>query len=101
MNNLKQSDLEKCIICEKGIMHENNIQFFRIKIANYIVDTEAARRQHGLEMSMGAAAPLARIMGTDPDIAIGVNETESTICQGCFLTVSLAVAWEASGDNDG
>lgn len=98
MTNLKQGDLGPCLLCSRGLMHGGDIQFFRVKIESFLVDTEAVQRQHGLEMSMGAAASLAQVMGPDQDIAIGVLETAGFICQPCFFEERLAGVWEAASE---
>ncbi len=97
MENLKQSDLGPCLMCTRGMMHGGDIQFFRVKIESFIVDAGAVHRQHGLELMMGSPQ-LARVMGTDPDIAKGVSDVGGLLCQECFLDGRLAVVWEAAGE---
>ncbi len=97
MLNLKQSDLQHCLLCTKGMMHGGDIQFYRVTIENFIVDTRAVQRQAGFEMAMGSAV-LAQAMGTDPDIAMGVTAVGGFICQECFFEGKLPTTWEAASD---
>jgi hypothetical protein len=81
---MKQSEIQKCIVCGEGVMKCGLPTFYKVKIERFIVDIAAIRRQHGLEMSMGDAAPLAQIMGPNEDIAGSVSEeTTSLICEQC------------------
>ena len=83
---LKQKDLQPCVLCSKGVMHDNNITFYRIFIEHFVIDTSAVSRQHGMEMMMGQAAPLAQVMGPDEDMAKVVSHSNPIlICQSCAL----------------
>lgn len=83
---MKQRDLEKCRLCGRGMMHRNDIVFYRIKLDTMGIQADAVRQMHGMEMMMGAAAPLAQIMGPDPDIAKPVVESPAfLICMPCMM----------------
>ncbi|KKL97464.1 hypothetical protein LCGC14_1834170, partial [marine sediment metagenome] len=83
---LKQKDLQPCALCGNGVMHNNNITFYRISIEHLVIDTSAVSRQHGMEMMMGQVAPLAQVMGPDEDIAkIVLSWNPILICQSCAL----------------
>lgn len=77
---MKQSDFKKCHICEEGMMHNNHPFFYKITVEQYVIDIAAVKRQAGLEMSMGEAAPLASVMGPNEDLAKGLNKTEILVC---------------------
>ncbi len=90
---LKQDEIEKCALCGKGMMHSGHPLFYRVKLTTYCVDSKSIKRQHGLEMSMGEAAPLARIMGPNEDMATPTgDEDDFLVCADCFLDPSTRVA---------
>ena len=80
---MKQTDIKPCIGCGQGVMHDNQLVFYRIEIDRMVADIGAIQRQHGLEMSMGAAAPLASIMGPDEDVAKSFAKHEVLVCNEC------------------
>lgn len=92
-DGLKQTDLTPCGLCGKGVIHTGNPMFYRVSVQSFFTDVRAVQRQHGLEMSMGGAAPLAQIMGPNEDMAVPVHEpTTALICMECALTASNPVA---------
>lgn len=85
MPAMKQRDLKKCSSCGKGVMHEGIPIFYVFRMDTMGVDGNAVRQQHGMEMMMGAAAPLAQVMGTDPDIATEIDTKEIVLCHSCMM----------------
>jgi len=69
-------------------MHNGDRFFYRVKIEQFVVDMGAVQRQHGLEMSMGATASLAQIIGPDEDIALGMGESEMLVCASHLVELS-------------
>jgi hypothetical protein len=87
---MKQSEFTNCATCGKGMA--KGIFFYRVRVEQFILDTGAIQRQHGLEMAMGRAAPLAGIMGPDEDLATGMGEHTALICGECGISYTLRVA---------
>ena len=79
---IKRADITNCVVCEKGLMHDGNLQFYRVKISSYIADARAIQQQAGLEQMMGDPT-LAQIMGPDKDLAKEVYSHEALICFDC------------------
>lgn len=80
----KQSDFQPCAICHRGMMHAGMPVFYRLKVERLGLDMQAIRRQHGLEMMMGAAAPLASIMGPNETMATVIDGPHTIlICETC------------------
>lgn len=88
-DGLKRADITPCIVCDKGMMHDNNISFYRITAQHFIADLVAIQRRHGHELMMGggsAGAMLAEIMGPGEDLAKAPSAPETfLICQPCAL----------------
>lgn len=83
---MKQSDIKKCAICDLGMMHSGAPLFYIMTIQHYMMDLGAVQRQHGLEMFMGEAAPLAQIMGPNEDLAKPLSkEIKIWVCQDCAI----------------
>lgn len=81
----KQDEIQKCQGCGKGLGHNNDLDFYRLKVERFMLNHQVIRKQAGLEMMLGEAAPLARIMGSDPDIANGFGEHTFLICGSCAM----------------
>lgn len=79
---MKQHEIKPCLSCGKGVMHSNDITFLRVKIEAMVVDLNAVREQHGLELQIGA---LASVMGPDKDLAKGLGEKVFLMCLPCTL----------------
>jgi len=92
---MKQDELSKCVFCREGVMHGGNPFFYRVKIDHMAIDLNAVRRQHGLEMMMGAVAAVARVMGPNEDMALEASTTDSfLVCQDCGIDKGIARAAE-------
>jgi hypothetical protein len=85
---MKQHELKPCHCCKKGLMHDGSPLFYRVSVEPNVVDLRAVQRQHGLEMMMGAAAPLAQVLGPNDDLAVPVEGAlvDVLICASCFLS---------------
>ena len=95
---MKQNEFEKCIKCDKGMMHNNQIAFFVVNIKYMGMDLNAVREQHGLEMSMGAAAPLAQIMGPNRDLAKPIDQAKAFLCMDCAIQTRVWDVFEMTGN---
>jgi hypothetical protein len=80
----KQSDIQPCAICRKGLAASGLPLFYRLRVERFGLDARAIQRQHGLEMMMGAASPLAAVMGPNEDMAKPLMEPRTIlICETC------------------
>ena len=93
---MKRRDIKPCISCGQGVMHENNIVFYRVKLEQFIADVNAIRQGAGLEMMLGGNAAIAAAL-YDPDLAQRLSEGEALLCQPCFLKIPLASLFERLG----
>ena len=85
---MKKKDLEQCIFCNKGMMHEGQPSFLKISVETHLINMAAVNETHGLEMFFGGGytgAALANVMGTDPDITKKVNGAAFLVCRGCVM----------------
>lgn len=87
---MKQNEIQKCANCGEGVA-KGNVYFYRLRIEQMILNRGAIERQHGLEMMLGAAAPLAQAFGLDEDIAVGVSDITVLICADCALSDRLFI----------
>jgi hypothetical protein len=88
---MKQGELQKCALCEKGVMHSGCPIFYRLRLQRFCVDLRAVNRRHGLELMVGSPE-LAAVFGTNEDIAKPLDGEETLfVCQDC-LTAPSALA---------
>ncbi len=91
---MKRSELQKCCLCGKGVMHSRQLMFSRVTVERLFVDLDAIRRLDGLENVFGGGntgAALAAVMGTDEDIATRVNTKTLFACDECGSMRPVAV----------
>lgn len=81
---MKQTEIKPCVACNKGVMHDNNLAFYRLSVEHLVADVGAIQRQAGLEMMLGGNAGLANIMGADEDMAKTLLKFDGLLlCQDC------------------
>lgn len=98
---MKQSEIQPCKLCGKGVCQDNMPIFYKVRIAWMGLDVEAVKRQSGLEMMLGGAAPLAAVMGPNEDIAKQISTSDMLVCQECMLSMSPGALLAATeGDNE-
>ena len=98
---MKQSDLQPCAVCSRGMMHAGLPLFYRATVSRLGVDMGAVRRQHGLETMMGAAAPLAAVMGPSEDMAKVIDGPRTIlICETCTHEHPILMRVFLGGDDD-
>ncbi len=102
---MKQGEFKKCAQCGKG-MAGKGVFFYRIKIEQMILDFNAIRRAHGLELMMGGSASLAQVMGPDEDLAVSLGALEVLVCANCGISLphflhDLPPEDTSVGDQDG
>lgn len=101
-NPFKQADIKPCAICCKGLMHAGIPLFYRLRVERMGLDLGAIKRQHGLELMMGGAAPLASIMGPDETMAAVIDgPRELLVCETCSHEMPALLNAFLSGDSDG
>lgn len=84
LRGLKEARLrEGCAVCGKGIFNNNAIQLLEVDVTVQMVSLEAIKKQTGLEMMMGDAAPLAQVMGLNEDMAKPAYKLSFLMCQEC------------------
>lgn len=99
---MKQNEFKPCASCGEGIMHAADITFFKLNVQYMIVDIDAVKRQHGLEMMMGGASPIAQVLGPNEDIAVPAGDPEEIlICLQCSLKLNIWELIELNKDEEG
>lgn len=86
---MKESELRKhatCTVCRKRIGHTGVPLFWRVTVERFGIDANAARRQQGLGLMLGAE--LAMIMGPDEDMAQPMfPPAVATLCEDCATSL--------------
>jgi len=98
---MKHIDLENCTVCNKGVCHDKQIQFYRVKIDNMIIDSGAVQRAHGLELMMGGGiggAVLGEIMGPNEDLAKELSSHTGLVCFNCACNSGITSLAENMGE---
>lgn len=84
---MKESELRKhavCTVCAEKIGHTGLPLFWRVTVERFGIDMQAARRQTGLGMMLGAS--LAAVMGPDEDMAQAIGDPAVlTMCEHCAM----------------
>ena len=100
MEGVKQSEIQKCAGCGKGVMHTGTPVFYTASIKYLCLDAGAVQQQAGLEMMMGAAAPLAQVMGPNKDIAKVMSTVNVWVCMECAVKMSLGELMELASRDE-
>lgn len=102
---MKQREIAKCALCNRGMMHRNSLTFMRVTIERFFANLPAIKRQAWMEMMMGDCAPLAQIMGPDEDMAVRVEPAIAVlICDHCFgkdLSPLYSIMEDHNADDNG
>lgn len=84
MSAMKSADLQKCVLCGRGVMHQGMPLFWRITLQRMGIDLAAVQRTTGLEMMMGGNVALARVIGPNEDIAKPFGDERTiVVCESC------------------
>jgi hypothetical protein len=98
---MKQDEIQSCLCCGKGVMHDGAITFYRVALERMVIDVRAVQRQHGLELVIGSPV-IARVMGPDADLAKSLDDPPLVvlICDECAMlkTRPLAALHEDASD---
>jgi hypothetical protein len=89
MAGLKRHELQKCRLCEKGVMHSGQLTFFKLTVEHHVVNVGAVQRLHGLEQMISPV--LASVMGPDEDLSEPVDRPSTfLLCLDCATKRSIA-----------
>ena len=84
LRGLKEARLrKKCGICQKGVFNNGAIQVLEVDVTVQLMNPAAIKKQIGLEMMMGDAAPLAQVMGLNEDMTNPAYKLSFLMCQEC------------------
>lgn len=82
---IKQDEIKTCAICKRGVAHDGNFLFWRLRFDRAALNPRGIQQQYGLEQMLGSPA-LARIMGANPDIAKVIDgPCDVWVCEPCVL----------------
>ena len=81
-----RSELQPCCMCKRGVAHDQNIIFYEVTFTQCALDLTSIRQQHGLEVMMGAAAPLAAVFAPTTRVAYRLPSSRKLICAECAMT---------------
>lgn len=86
---IKASEVTKCRLCGRGVMHAGVPLFYRVRIESMGVDLQQVQRTHGMEQFFGGAVGLARVF-YDGEIAKQITPSvTSLVCQSCAIEPHL------------
>ena len=90
---IKRKHIKNCALCDKGVAHDGNMTFYRLKIERFMLSPRGIQQTAGLEQFFGGGgggAMLADVMGSDPDLAKAVIlPVEVLICEDCATRACL------------
>lgn len=90
---LKRSEIQKCRLCEKGVMHSGQLTFFKLTVEHHAVDLGAIQRLNGLEQMISPV--LANVMGPDEDLSKPLDRPSTfLLCMECACTRNIAEVLE-------
>jgi len=92
-----RSEIEPCLICRKGLMHDGNLTFYEVTVTQCVADLTSIRQQHGLEVMLGGAAAVAAAFSPTTNVAHRLPPTRRLVCLDCAMTpTTLALIVEAA-----
>lgn len=95
-STIRRHDLEKCLLCGKGVMHNQDMRLHRLSLETFQIDLRAIQQTAGLEMHFGgggAGAMMANVMGADPDLATSTAPAQSfLVCDTCYRRENITLA---------
>lgn len=85
-------ELQMCVHCGKGMMHAGAIYFYEVTVTQCITDMNSVRQMAGLELTLGAAAPLASIFAPSTRVAVRMGDgVKKFVCSECALTKEVSL----------
>lgn len=73
---------------------------YRVTIEAHFLDTQAIRRQSGLEAMLGGALGLADVLSPEQGYSTLLSARTGIVCQECMLDSKLAQLLEKSDEED-
>lgn len=93
------SEIKPCACCKRGVMHDNNVIFYRVKIATCGVSLGNLRQMHAMEMMMGGNVAIARALSPTTTIANeDTDPVEAWLCFECAQMGKTTIAQLLEGD---
>lgn len=86
------SELQKCSVCGKGMMHDGQIAYYEISVNHCVIDLPNIKRMHGLEMAVGGFVGLARVFSPDNTVAHRLDAKRHSFCMTCALSKQIYIA---------
>ena len=81
-----RKELQPCAVCKHGMAHNRQVEFYEVILTQVLLDYNSIRQIAGLEMMLGAAAPLASILGPTTQVGIRVPEPKRVlVCHECMF----------------
>lgn len=90
---MKRREIKACAVCGEGVMHNNNVLFYHVRMRRMGVDLSAVDKLRGLEMMFGSPT-LATVMGPDEDLAVELDSFDELICSPCAFKGTMAEVFE-------
>lgn len=107
---MKAGEFTKCLICNQGIAHDNQLTFYKLTIDYYCLKPSAIQRVSAMEQYFGGNVRIARVF-SDEDVAEKVNPRpmKGLICMDCAIRSDRCIGMlvetingrEAANDNKG
>ena len=89
---ISREDLRPCALCGKGLMHTGLPLVWKITMHRLALDVNALRREQGLEMMMGGAAPLARAFSPNSEFGLEIEKPITVmVCEPCALEQRIVI----------
>jgi hypothetical protein len=86
---MKRNELTKCVGCERGVFHSNNLVFYRLEVGRQVANVDAISRQHHLESMIGSPL-VAQALGPDEDLSTELDRMFINVCSQCAVKHCLA-----------
>ncbi len=93
MQGFKQLEFQPCLLCGRGMAHNQDLDFYRVRLERFLIDYAKVQQQAGFEMSLGGAAALGQILGPDHDLAKEPSpQSPFLICGQCAMDKKTPLA---------
>ncbi len=92
MKEQELRDIATCHLCGNKIGACGMPAFYRVRIQQWGLKTDALQRQTGMEMMMNRHVALAQAVGADEDMATEIGDAvEITVCHTCSYEKALPI----------
>lgn len=98
---ISREDIKPCAMCGKGLMHTGLPLVWKITMHRLGLDVNALRREQGLEMMMGGAAPLARAFSPNNEFGLEIEKPITVmVCEPCALEQRVVIMCASQDEKD-